>query len=418
VLRLTGAQVEDGRVVDVEVDEVAGLITSVAPSRGHDHAAPTAPAEPTAGAPPDVTLDLGGYLLLPAPAEPHAHLDKALLAERILNPAGDLLGAISAMEANRHTLTVDDIAERAERAARLLVRSGVTAIRSHADITLVHGLRSVQGLARARECLRDIVDLQIVALVSWPITGPEGAELRDLLRAALEIGADVVGGCPHLEGDPSEANATLLGIADDHDRLVDLHTDETLDPTVLGLRDLAARVAKDRAPGTVTASHCVSLGMQPPEVQEAVADEVAAAGVSVVTLPQTNLYLMGRDRPVATPRGLTALRPLLDAGVNVAAGADNLQDPFNLVGRADPLETAALLVMAGHVAPEEAYTAVSRASRAALGLPATGVVPGAPAELLAVRATSLREAIAAASHDRVVVHRGRVVSRTRVVQEA
>ncbi len=84
-----------------------------------------------------------------------------------------------------------------------------------------------------------------------------------------------------------------------------------------------------------------------------------------MTLPQTNLYLQARDVPVAPPRGLTAIRPLLDAGATVAAGADNLQDPFNLVGRADPMETAALMVMAGHLLPAEAYEAVSASSRAA-----------------------------------------------------
>ncbi len=179
--------------------------------------------------------------------------------------------------------------------------------------------------------------------------------------------------------------------------MVDLHTDETLDAGILGLRDLAARVAKSGFAHPVAASHCVSLGVQPADVQRAVAEEVAAAEVSVVTLPQTNLFLQGRDHPVATPRGLAPLRALLAAGVNLAGGADNLQDPFNLVGRADPFETAALLVMAGHLGLAEAYHAVSTASRVALGLAPVAIEPGAPAELLAVRASTLREAIASAS---------------------
>ncbi|HEY8092662.1 MAG TPA: amidohydrolase family protein, partial [Acidimicrobiales bacterium] len=259
--------------------------------------------------------------------------------------------------------------------------------------------------------------LQIVALVSWPVTGREGADHRALLRDALAAGADVVGGCPHLDEDPEGANEVLLEIAAETGRRVDLHTDETLDPTVLGLRDLAARVTKSGFSYGVTASHCVSLGMQPVGVQRDVAAEVAAAGVGVVTLPQTNLYLQGRDARVATPRGLTAIRALLDAGATVAGGADNLQDPFNLVGRGDPLETAALLVMAGHLQPDEAYEAVSGASRAVLGLPPVAVAPGSPAELLAIRAQTLREAIGSASAERVVIHRGRVVSRTRVMTE-
>jgi cytosine/creatinine deaminase len=402
-LLLRGVSLADGSAADVRVSSDTDTITEVAAALGVPDGASV--------------LDLNGYLLLPAPVEPHAHLDKAFLAERISNPRGDLVGAIEAMEANRETLTVEDIAERAERAARHMVANGVTAIRSHADTITGHGLRSVEGLAEARRRLGDLVDLQVVALVGFPVTGTAGATHRDLLRDALAAGADVVGGCPYLDDDPEAANDVLLQIAAEYGRMVDLHTDETLDPRTLSLSNLAQCVTKSGFPHGVTASHCVSLGVQPRDVQRAVAEDVAAAGINVVTLPQTNLYLQGRDHPVATPRGLTALGALLGAGANVAAGGDNLQDPFNLVGRGDPLETAALLVMAGHLLPDQAYHAVTEASRTALGLPPVVIEPGAPAELFAVRATSVREAIAAAPADRVVIHRGRVVSRTSTVSD-
>jgi len=130
----------------------------------------------------------------------------------------------------------------------------------------------------------------------------------------------------------------------------------------------------------------------------------------VVTLPHTNLFLQGRDHPVATPRGLTAIGPLLRAGVVVAGGADNLQDPFNPMGRADPFETAALLVMAGHLLPDDAYLAVSRAPRTAMGLRVAAslrIAPGDPAELVAVPSASVRAAEADQPGSRIVVHRGR-----------
>jgi cytosine deaminase len=195
------------------------------------------------------------------------------------------------------------------------------------------------------------------------------------------------------------------------ERPIDLHTDETLDANRLDVLDLAEAVRHTGYDLGATASHCVSLGMQTPGRQAEVAEVVAEAGVAVVTLPQTNLFLQGRQHPTGTPRGLTALRPLLAAGATLAAGGDNLQDPFNLVGRGDPLEAASLLVAAGHLRPEEAYQAVSNASRVALGLPPVEVVPAAPAELLAIRACSVREAIAFAPADRIVIHRGRVVAR-------
>jgi cytosine deaminase len=347
-------------------------------------------------------------VLLPAPAEPHDHLDKALTADRVPNPDGDLMGAIRAWLAYRPTLAVDDIAARAERAVRMLVANGVTAIRTHVDVGVDIGVRGIEALIRARRAVGDLADVQIVALVTTPTTGPAGAGNRAALRDALDAGADVVGGCPHLEPDPMPAIEQFFDVAAATERPVDLHTDETLDRRVLHLADLADFVIKTGFPHGVTASHCVSLGMQPLAVQREVAQRVAAAGIAVVTLPQTNLYLQGRDVPTATPRGLTALRPLLDAGVTVAAGADNLQDPFNVVGRGDPFETAALLVMAGHLSPGEAFRAVASASRRAMGLEPVDVVAGAPAELLAVRAESVREAIATAPSGRIVIHRGRV----------
>jgi cytosine deaminase len=362
-------------------------------------------------APPDADIaQLGGRLLLPAAAEPHAHLDKAFLAERIENRTGDLLGAITAMERNRKLLNVADTAERAERAVRLMVANGATAIRTHADLTEAHGLHSIEALSLVRERVSDVCDLQIVALAGWPITGPDGAGNRALLRDALAAGVDLVGGCPHLDPEPAGANEVLLELAAAAGRPVDLHTDETLDPQVLALEDLAERVVASGFPHPVTASHCVSLGMQPDEVQHRVAAKVAAAGIGVVALPHTNLYLQGRDHQQAMPRGLTAVRALRAAGVTVAAGADNLQDPFNPLGRADPFETAGLMVLAAHLSPVEAYTACSGDARRVMHLPPAGPSVGQRADLVAVPSATVREAIAFGPGGRIVIRRGRVVA--------
>ena len=337
-----------------------------------------------------------GYLLLPAFAEPHAHLDKAFLAERVPNPTGDLMGAILAMDAARPTITVADTIERAERAARLMLTNGTTAIRTHVDATTGNGLMSVEALIDVRERLRGVVDIQICALTGWPSIGPEGADARALLREAIAMGVDVVGGCPHLETDPHEANENFLSIAAEAGLAVDLHTDECLDADVLALEDLARRVIDSGFPHPVVASHCVSLGMQTEARQQEVSDLVAAAGISVVVLPQTNLFLQGRSHQSCMPRALTAVKALRAAGVNVAAGADNLQDPFNPVGRADALETASLMVMAAHLLPDEALATVTSAPRQAMGL-------SDPGDRVAIHAASVREAIAMAPGGRIVL---------------
>jgi cytosine deaminase len=291
------------------------------------------------------------------------------------------------MEANRHLVTLADTIERAERAARLLLANGTTAIRTHADMTMENGLKSVEALITVRDRLRGEVDIQVAVLCGWPSTGVRGADHRALLREAIAMGIDLVGGCPHLEDDAHEANENFLAIAADAGLPVDLHTDETLDPTMLALDDLARRVVASGFPHRVTASHCCSLGMQPVDVQRAVAERVAEAGIGVVVLPHTNLYLQGRDHQAAMPRGLTAVKALREAGVTVAAGADNLQDPFNPVGRGDPLETASLMMMAAHLLPDEALASVSTDARTVMGL--------APSdELVHVRAGTVREAIA------------------------
>jgi cytosine deaminase len=394
---LSDARLADGRRVDVHLD--GGAIVRV-----DEHGSPV-----PSGA---VVDDLAGWLLLPAMAEPHAHLDKALTAERVPNPACDLLGAIDAWcaAADAGAFTHDDIVQRAAAAMELLVLNGVTAVRTHVNVGAAVGASSVVAVREARERFAGVLHVQIVALTSSPMTGADGAGNRAALAAALDVGVDLVGGCPHLEPDGTAMIRGAIAAATEAGIGLDLHVDETLDPTVLTLRDYARQVIDAGFEGTAAASHCVSLGMQDAELQRVIAAEVAQAGIAIVPLPQTNLFLQGREHPTATPRGLTALRALREAGVLVAAGADNVQDPFNLVGRSDPLETAALLVMAGHVPPDEAYEMVSNNVRRAMGLAEVRFRPGDPADVVAIRAPSVRGAIADAPHDRRVYRAGRLVA--------
>lgn len=390
-LTITNALLADGSTTTIGVRD--GMVVALGS------------AEP--GAP---VLDADRRLVLPAPAEAHAHLDKAFLAETVPNPKGDLMGAIEAMDAHFDSITRDDVRNRAERAARLIAANGATVIRTHADLTQRNGLDAVSALIEVREALRHLVTIQVVALCDFPFAGAAGANARALLRAAVAAGVDLVGGCPHLEDDPEAATDAYLAEAAAAGLPLDLHTDETLDPAKSSLGHLARVVLQSGFEHGVTASHCVSLGVQPLDEQRRIAELAAEAGVHVVALPSSNLFLQGRDHPVATPRGITAVRPLLDAGVNVAAGWDNLQDPFNPMGRGDCLETAAMMVMAAHVLPHEAYHSVANATRRACGLADAGPFVGGVADLLLIRAANEREAMATASPDRLVVRAGTVLS--------
>ena len=396
-LVLAGGRLDDGRLVDLHV--VDGLVSAV-----FESGTPVA-----AGIPRE---DLAGWLLVGAMAEPHAHLDKALTAEQVPNPRGDLMGAIDAWmtAASAGMFTPEDIADRATHALELLLANGATAVRTHVNIGA--GEEALRAVREARSRMDGLLDVQIVALTSNPITGPEGRENRRALAVALEVGVDLIGGCPHLDPDGTTLMADAFAAASDAGIGLDFHVDEVLDPEVLYLRELTRMVRDTDFVHPVTASHCVTLGLQSPDVQAAVSREVANAGVSVVALPQTNLFLQGRNHPTATPRGLTAIDALHQAGALVCAGADNVQDPFNLVGRSDPLETAALLVMAGHRLPDEAFRMIGADARACLGLPPAEPVVGAVADLVAIDAPSVRGAIADAPMARKVFHRGKLVAAT------
>ena len=361
-------------------------------------------------------VDLAGYVLLPAPAEPHAHLDKALTSGRVTVQPGDLEGAIAAWHAERRGLAVEEISARAEAAAVTSLERGVTAIRTHVDVGEGIELRAAQALIEVRERLGPLVDIQTVAL-SYPLTGTgEGASNRELMREAMELGVDVVGGAPHIDPDPLGQMEFCLDLAREYERPVDLHMDEHMRASSVDLVDLA-RLAADGFPCPVTASHCVSLGLQPADLQRQAARDVARAGISVVTCPATNLHLQARGERTAPPRGMTALAALLEAGVTVAGGGDNVQDFFHPLGCGDALQTASLLVLAGQLDVPQSYRLVSEGARAVIGLPSGALAPGAPADLLAVAAESLQEALATTTEDRIVIRRGKVVRRTRVLRE-
>ncbi|MGW5429697.1 amidohydrolase family protein [Streptomyces sp. NPDC004059] len=375
-LLLCGARLTDGRTVDVRLGrgriEAVGTAGSLAPG----------PARTAA-----TRVDLSGYLLLPAPAEPHAHGDTALSAE---HP-----GPVS--------YAPEDVQRRATEAALLQLGHGATAARTHVRVGDVQGLGALGAVLQARRSLRGLAELTTVAMPRL-LTGVAGADGLAILRDAVKMGASVVGGCPDLDPDPTGYVETVLDVASEHGCPVDLHTDAS-DPARLSR---LAAMAGGLRPG-VTIGPCAGLARLPTEAASRAADQLAAAGVTVVCLPQGGCC--GTDR-----RGAAPVRLLRAAGVRVSAGSGALRDASNPVGRGDPLEAAYLLASTHGLRPEDAYDAVSASARAMLGLPEVRVEAGFPADLLAVRGNRLAGALSLA-YSRIVVHRGRVVARTSAVRE-
>jgi cytosine deaminase len=394
---------QPGRPLTEPVDLVLadGLIAAVVPA---------GQADPSGLAPGTKVQVLDGWLVTSALAEPHAHLDKALTVDRVVNRTGDLDGAVAGWMAVDAPTRYGDLVQRAVSVIRREAAAGVTALRTHVDTGALPGLDPTRTLLALRHDVAPLVDLQVFPSFGLPITGPDGAPTRRLIAEALELGVDGLGGAPNLDPDPVAALDIVLKTVKDARVPLDLHTDETLDPDHFLLELIAERAPELGVP--VTVDHVCSLAVQPAVKRTRVAQRLAAAGVKVVTLPQTNLYLQGRQQRSPVARGLTAVRDLLDAGVTVAGGGDNVGDAFNLVSRADPLETASLLVAAAHLDLDQALELVTTSARAALGRPPVRLEAGAPADLLVTKATTVQELIAFAPVDRLVFKAGHVTART------
>lgn len=393
---LRGAVLPDGAPADVHVTD--GVVSAVTP-----------PGTRPAGR---AELDLSGWLLGCALVEPHAHLDKVFTYGRVENPGGTLAGAVAGYATVVGEFTTADIRSRARRALRMLAANGVTAVRTHVGCGRLLGLRGVDALVEVREEWAGLIDLQVVAQIGGPESGASWRQHVNVLREAVGAGADVIGGAPSVEEDPRQALDACFTVATEVGVPVDFHVDETADPAAGDLERLVGLAAGVDVP--VVASHCVALGSVDRGYAADLAARAAAAGVGVVALPATNLYLQGRGPAHPQVRGLTALEALADAGVVVAAGGDNVCDPFNPVGRLDPLETAALLVTAGHRTVGEAHKMVTDSARRLLRLPPAGPAVGRRADLLAVRAGNLVEAIGLASAERMVFRGGELISATRL----
>jgi cytosine/creatinine deaminase len=414
-LLLCGARLTDGRIVDVRLSgpriEAVGTAGSLSAPTG-PAGPPTPPAGPGASGasgPPSARgasarggeragrtregsrIDLRGYLLLPAPAEPHAHLDLALTAGG--PPADDTA----------------DVQRRATEAALLQLGHGATAVRSHVGIGDVRGLRALEAVLQARRALQGLVELQTVA-VPRLLTGVAGADGLAMLRDALKMGASAVGGCPDLDPDPSGYVEAVLSLAAEFGVPVDLHT-AAADP---GRLARLAAMAGGMRPG-VALGPCHALAGLPAAPLAAAAGRLAAAGVAAVALPQGGCGAGGCGGAVERG-GCAPVRTLLAAGVRVCAGSGALADQANPVGRGDPLEAAFLLATHAQCPPVVAYGLVSASARAVLGLDEVRVEAGFPAELLAVRGRDVAGVLSLA-YSRLVIHRGRVVSRTSAVRE-
>jgi cytosine deaminase len=365
---------------------------------------------------PDV--DLAGALVLPGLVEAHLHLEKAYLLDRMPRQASSLTDAIAMTSELKAKFTPADIRARALRLIRSALSCGVTTIRAHAEFDDVLGLMAIETILALREELRDVIDLQVVAFPQEGLTSQRTA--RQLYAAAIELGADVVGGIPYADTDAVEHLDLAFDLAVRSGKPLDFHLDFSDNPSQLDILGVVERTLAHGLQGRVTVGHLTSLGSVEDTAARSIADLIARAGISVIVLPATDVYLNGRSGEARGRRGLTPVRMLMEAGVNVAVATNNVQNAFTPYGRGRITDTAMLLAGLCHLGSRaDAETVVDMMTvraASAVGLADHALIEGAPATFAVFDARSAWDLIGDADRALHVVKNGRDVDLGRLPQ--
>jgi len=405
VWALNGVSLPDGTLADLVVDgdRIAGL-------------------GPGAAAGVSEVQQGSGNLLLPAYIDGHVHLDKVLIRDELREHDGTLVGAIGAIHERKRRYTSADVRDRALGVIEASVASGTTRLRSHVDVDTIGGLLPLEGVMAAAADCADIADVRTIAFPQEGLLREPGA--FELMEAALEAGADVVGGMPHWEVDESSQREHVrlcFELAERFDRDLDMHVDETDDGGVRTLEMVADEALRRGFVGRVCAGHVCSLAAASNDYADRVIDKCLRAGISIASNPVTNLVLQGRGDRGLVRRGVTRVGEFRSAGVNVMFGQDCVKDGFYPFGRGSMLEVALISAHATHLTTHDdlafALRAVTEAPAQAWRLTDYGLKVGARADLQLLPVPSWEEALRLQPPPAKVWFKGRLVAENRVWSE-
>jgi cytosine/creatinine deaminase len=363
-------------------------------------------------------LDVEGRLVTPPLVDCHLHLDASLTAGKPRwNESGTLIEGIHVWGELKPSLTVEDVVARARQIVKWSVAQGTLFIRAHADVSGDNDAM-VRGLLQVRDEVADLCTIQVTAFPQDGIYARDGDEQR--LEHAIQLGVDCVGGIPHYE--PTSELGLLevhrvFDLARQYSRRIDVHCDETDDPSSRFLEVMADNTVKHSLTGRVTASHCTAMGSYEPYYSSKLHGFLRRAGINVVVNPFANSLIQGRLDVYPKRRGFAQLKELLAAGVNVSLGNDVIMDPWYSLGRADMVEAASLALHFTYMSgleeiPEMLRCATERGARTLGVEDEYGLEEGKPADLVVYDAPSALEVLRLHPPRRWVIRRGRVVAET------
>jgi cytosine/creatinine deaminase len=402
-VRVRADATDEVTAADLHID--GGRIAAVVP-----HTAEAVEAE--------TVIEGAGSWATPPYVEPHVHLDAALTAgQPRWNKSGTLWEGIACWAERKPMLTREDVIDRATQTLRWYAANGTLHVRSHVDVT-DPSLVALDALLEVRDRVRDVLDLQLVAFPQEGICSfPDGEEL---LTEAARRGVDVIGAIPHYEDTREDGVRSVeiaIDVAERHGLRVDAHCDEIDDEQSRFVEVLATRAARSGLRERVTASHTTAMGSYNPAYSYKLHRIIARSGVNMVSNPMVSLHLQGRFDDYPKRRGLTQVKELLAAGVNVAFGHDDVMDPWYPLGTANPLQVAHVGTHAAQMLSreeiEEAFRMVTSRAAAVLGLgDEYGLGVGRRASFLLLPATDGYDAIRRQVRPTHVVAQGRVLATT------
>jgi cytosine deaminase len=306
-----------------------------------------------------------------------------------------LAGALGAVSAMKRDFTARDVYARGARTLEKAILKGTTRMRTHVEIDPRISLRSFEAIKALRDAYRWAIDLSICVFPQEGLTNDPGTE--DLLVAALEDGADSLGGCPYMDTDPIAHLERLFDLAARFDVDLDFHLDFDLDPSWLRLEDVCRLTQERGYQNRVAIGHVTKLSALAPDAFSRMAARLADSGVAVTVLPATDLYLMGRGAAHSIPRGLTHAHTLAEMGVRASIATNNVLNPFTPFGDCSLLRMANFYANVAQVAPDGfnlCMDLVTTLPARLMNLTDYGIAVGNPADLIVLDAPDAATALA------------------------
>ncbi|RXI79123.1 cytosine deaminase [Levilactobacillus suantsaii] len=363
-------------------------------------------------------LDAKGKLILPPFVDPHVHLDSTMTAgDPEWNQSGTLFDGIRIWGERKKTLTHDDVKQRARQALELQASHGIQFVRSHVDVTDPH-LTALKALIEVRDEVKDFIELQLVAFPQDGILSfPHG---KELVERAAQLGVDAIGAIPHFEFTREYSVESLhfaVGIAQKYGKLVDAHCDEIDDPASRGLETLATLAYETGLRDKVTASHTTAMGSYNNAYAYKLMRLLKLSGINMISNPLINTHLGGRFDTYPKRRGLTRVKELNEAGINVAFGEDDIKDPWYPMGDGnmlDALHTGIHVTqMMGYDDILNSYQFITTHGAKAMHVADHyGIEVGKPANLVVMNSDNFYNALNTRAEVLYSIHHGKVIVRT------